>query len=548
MTTLANRFALPISQLVLQTGLPATGYKYKFYLTGGATPASVYTSSDLTGAVTSVTLDAYGKPASDIFLDPAVNYRLVVTDDADTALFTYDNIHDYILATASFARFKLYNGSPNGSVSGIAGSVGGSPADAIFDTSNNIIWVCTTTGTSATAVWTNITATISGSVAFTGIVTPTSFGTQQDDYNPTSLSTASTLRLNPSAACTITGLSGGSSGRQMTLINVGSFNITFDNESTSSSATNRFTIQEGNIVLPPNAVMTLQYDALTARWRLKSPPIIVSPGGPGVFLNGTIVCSVAANALTIALKTQADADPTEADPVTVAFRKTTVTDGTWELVEITAALSLVISSGSRLGFTASEVNLINVGLINNAGTAELCATGDSLMLMSDRMITTVAEGGAGAADSKTVVYSTTARTSVPCRLIAVLLITTGATAGQWGTAPTRVTMVHNDVTRPWKNTVKAMCQITGNGVAINDSMNVSSFTDTSTGDWVVNFATAFANADYAALSHCTEVAGAPRIMNVRDTGQAVGSCPLHCQNTGGAGADSGGTSFIAVGF
>ena len=53
------------------------------------------------------------------------------------------------------------------------------------------------------------------------------------------------------------------------------------------------------------------------------------------------------------------------------------------------------------------------------------------------LISTTAEGGAGAADSANVIYSTTARTSVAYRVIG-FIDSTQATAGTWATAPSTI--------------------------------------------------------------------------------------------------------------
>ena len=74
-------------------------------------------------------------------------------------------------------------------------------------------------------------------------------------------------------------------------------------------------------------------------------------------------------------------------------------------------------------------------LIDNAGTLEL-AVSQTLFPESGR-ITTTAEGGAGAADSATVAYSTTARTNVPFRLVG-FLDNTQTTAGTWASAGTKL--------------------------------------------------------------------------------------------------------------
>jgi len=53
------------------------------------------------------------------------------------------------------------------------------------------------------------------------------------------------------------------------------------------------------------------------------------------------------------------------------------------------------------------------------------------------LITTTAEGGAGGADSSTVIYSTTARTNVAYRVLGIIR-STQATAGTWATAPSLI--------------------------------------------------------------------------------------------------------------
>jgi hypothetical protein len=67
-------------------------------------------------------------------------------------------------------------------------------------------------------------------------------------------------------------------------------------------------------------------------------------------------------------------------------------------------------------------------VVNMAGGVDLSETG---------LISTTAEGGAGAADSATVVYSTTARSSLAYRALGYIE-STQATAGTWATAPSTI--------------------------------------------------------------------------------------------------------------
>jgi hypothetical protein len=77
--------------------------------------------------------------------------------------------------------------------------------------------------------------------------------------------------------------------------------------------------------------------------------------------------------------------------------------------------------------------------LDNAGTVELAvvniAGGNDLT--ETGVISTTAEGGAGAADSATVIYSNVARTSVAYRVVGYIE-STQATAGTWATAPSTI--------------------------------------------------------------------------------------------------------------
>lgn len=60
-----------------------------------------------------------------------------------------------LVATNLAATFGVYAGNPNGHVAGTQGNVGTSTfPSVVWDITNNIWWVCTTTGNAAAAVWT----------------------------------------------------------------------------------------------------------------------------------------------------------------------------------------------------------------------------------------------------------------------------------------------------------------------------------------------------------------------------------------------------------
>lgn len=150
-------------------------------------------------------------------------------------------------------------------------------------------------------------------------------------------------------------------------------------------------------------------------------------------LNIGVAATVGSNALTIALK-QSDgtSDPAAgAAAVQVGFRSSTLTSGSYNQRSVTGALSVVVSSGSTLGTTNGGSFRIYVYAIDNAGTVELAVS--RTLFNEAYTYNTTAEGGAGAADSDSIIYSTTARTAVPIRLIGQLT-STQTTAGTWATS------------------------------------------------------------------------------------------------------------------
>jgi hypothetical protein len=140
-----------------------------------------------------------------------------------------------------------------------------------------------------------------------------------------------------------------------------------------------------------------------------------------------ISASVASSALTIT-----------SSELTLDFRSTTLGSGTITTVSGSPA-NLVISSGSTLGTVSATQSRIVVIAMNNAGTLELAAVNISggNQLDETNLVSTTAEGGAGAADSASVIYSATARTSLAYRVIGFIQ-STQATAGTWATAPSTI--------------------------------------------------------------------------------------------------------------
>lgn len=375
----------PKMQFFDANGAPLVSGKLYTYAAGTLTPLATYIDQAQSGTNTNpVILDSRGE--ANVWLSTTGLYKWILKDSTDATIWTVDNIgYQYLTAN------DLYD-------QGIEIDV-------------------------ASATATDIGAQNSCFLKITGTNPITSFGT---NYNgPRYLRFAATLTITHNAS---------------TLILPGSANLTVGAgdvlivapKATSGTSDGWYAIgyQKAsgfgtaaylNVGTSANNVVQLNGSAQL-------------PAVDGSLLTGIatpqiqpISASVAANALTIS-----------ASALSLDFRSTTLGSGTVTRVSGTPS-NLVISSGSTLGTTSAVQSDIVVLAINNAGTIELAAVNlaGGVDLTETGLISTTAEGGAGAADSATTIYSTTARTNVAYRVIGIIR-STQATAGTWATAPSLI--------------------------------------------------------------------------------------------------------------
>lgn len=263
---MANRFSSPFTQQLDSTVSFLSGGLLYFYVTETTTPTDTYSDSDLqTANANPVILDSLGRHGA-IFLDPSVTYKVVLKDADDNEIDSADPIVDP--AANVTASFQVYAGDPNGNVAGNAGSVGGSGASVVWDITNQLLYICTTTGTASTAVWTEQGAALSGAVAFSGTISPSSISTQQDDYAPAGIAAATSIRITPGADVDITGISASqTAGRTLLLQNIDTtYIVTLKDQDANSTAANRF-LFGADMVIYPLRSLAIEYDAVSSRWR-----------------------------------------------------------------------------------------------------------------------------------------------------------------------------------------------------------------------------------------------------------------------------------------
>src|SRR5262245_51198409 len=175
---MAGRFQNPFPQFLDATPEVYSGAKLFFYAAGTSTKQNTYSDRSLSSANTNpVVLNSAGRPSVEIWLQD-LDYKVVLAPSTDSDPPTSPIwSSDYVRArdSALIAKTLTGSGSPNGSVAGTAGSASILP-DFYWDYTNSILYICTTTGTSSTAVWTAINASTAAAVVPMpqGYLTPTS--------------------------------------------------------------------------------------------------------------------------------------------------------------------------------------------------------------------------------------------------------------------------------------------------------------------------------------------------------------------------------------
>jgi hypothetical protein len=365
-------------------GIPANGAKVFTYAAGSSTKQNTYTDSGgLTANSNPIILDSRGEPPNDIWLTEGQLYKFVFTASTDT-----------------------------------------DPPTSPIRTIDNISGVGDNSVTLDQWVDSGVTPTY---------VSATQFTVPGDQ--------TSTFQVSRRIKATVT------AGTVYGYISVSAFaalttvTVVLDSGSLDSglSAVQLGLITPTNTSLPK---IPLWVDSATLANDAVIPRTLADSTQGFALINGTLTASVAASALTIAVKTLAGTDPSATDPVLCVFRSSTLTSGVYVTRSITAATSIVVSSGSTLGTTSAVQSQIDVLAIDNAGTVELAVVNDAgaLNLDEESLITTTAEGGAGAADSINTIYSTAARTSVAYRN-AGYVVSTQATAGTWASSPTQIQLL-----------------------------------------------------------------------------------------------------------
>lgn len=385
-----SAFLSPIGngwQFFTNQGVILAGGKINTYLAGTTTPQATYTdSTQVTPNANPIILDSTGRPTQEIWFTGGVNYKFILTDSANVTIGTWDNLSG---------------------INDITGAVSQSEWVLMALTPTYISTTQFTLPGNQTALLPpnrRVKIQVSSGLVY-GFVTASSFA-----------ASTTTVTVLLDSGNLDTGISSVSYGL-LSPVNP-SFPALPDNTfeiSGSSDVTKLLKFEVDTNISTATTVTT------TARSVSGTLGLVEDQIRP-------ITASVGSSALTITL-----------NPTAIAFRSATLGSGTVNVRSVNTAISMVVSSGSTLGTTNAVQSRLAVIALDNAGTVELAVVNMSggVDLSETNVITTTAEGGAGAADSANVIYSTTARTSVAYRVVGYVE-STQATAGTWATAPSTI--------------------------------------------------------------------------------------------------------------
>jgi hypothetical protein len=173
-------------------------------------------------------------------------------------------------------------------------------------------------------------------------------------------------------------------------------------------------------------------------------------------VNGAIVASITANALTLSIETLAGNTPSASDPVWFAFRDATAGNGDYSVIAATAALSLTIPATATLGFANGVPGRIWLVIVNNAGTVSLAAincfnaAAGAIFPLAGWGIANVTAMTTSATAAQTF-YGPATLSAVPYSALGYASYETGstlATAGIWSAKPTRLELLRPGVPLP----------------------------------------------------------------------------------------------------
>jgi hypothetical protein len=174
-------------------------------------------------------------------------------------------------------------------------------------------------------------------------------------------------------------------------------------------------------------------------------------------INLQLNASASGNQLTVALKTQAGADPTSTTPILIGFRDQTLTNGTDIVGAITAAANFTLGSSSSMGCTTAVLCRLWITAICVTESAGSCtsilvglsaqANATACYPLMENILQSTGSGTAGGTTLGTIYTSTASLTGKAIRILGfVEAIYTSGTG--WATTPAQVQLFSPGMKKP----------------------------------------------------------------------------------------------------
>jgi hypothetical protein len=437
------------AQLLNNSGVVLSGGLLYTYSAGTTTPLGTWTdSSQAVLNANPIVLDSAGRLSQEVWLQSGSTYKFVLKDSVGNTLGTWDNIAGINdISSGTLSEWVATNLTPT-YIGATSFSVPGNVTSTYFMVNRRIqaaISVGTVYGyvsaSSFGAGVTTVTVVLDTGVLDSGLssvnvglltstnpTVPAQYfragftgtgplylkkATALASATMTDLSTATGNEVHITGTTTITGLGTVTAGAEFILIFDGSLTLTYNVTSLITPNAQNLTVVAGDIVKVISEG--------SGNWRVSG--MLLTTAGKQV---QSITASVAGNALTATI-----------NPTMLDFRSSTLTSGTINTRTIPAAISVVVPSGAALGTTSAVKSRLALIAIDNAGTIEaaICNLSYGSALDETTLVSTTAISAG--ATSGNVIYSTTARTSVPFRVVG-FIESTQATAGTWATSPSTI--------------------------------------------------------------------------------------------------------------
>lgn len=429
--------------------IPANGAKLFTYAAGSSTKLATYTDEDgLVAQSNPIILNSRGEPAQPIWLLEGLKYKFVFAPSTDTdppvsPIRTIDDISGINDTSITIDQWIDSGLSPT-YVSATSFTVAGDQTSLFTNKRRlkSLVTAGTAYSTVLSATFTTLTTVVvvndtipldTGlSNVQIGLLTPnnSSIPSVVESYRATVAATATTTPLWASTAQiqdwtgtpTITNLPAAPRAGVWRVVYPAAGTIFTDNANLDVMGDANYTVEAGDKVYI-EALTTTTFKIFIDK---KDGQVLVDQKVPDKIQ--PITAGVSANAMTLTL-----------NPTTLDFRATTPGNSTISTISNTTDISTVISAGSTGGTVSGVASRLTVVAINNAGTMELAWINNASTVNLDESVTinTIAEGGAGGADSAGVFYSNTARTNVAFRVVGYVE-STQATAGTWASAPSKI--------------------------------------------------------------------------------------------------------------